>query len=71
MKIVETADKEFAAEMHKALEETGGYCPCALEQSEDTKCICKEFREQAEPGLCFCGLYVKEVEEDADGGVRG
>ena len=39
----------------------GGYCPCAIEKNEDTKCICKEFREQ-ESGLCHCGRYMK-VEE--------
>ena len=69
MKIVENPDKEFVDEMRKALEETAGYCPCALERLEDTKCICKEFRERMEPGPCFCGLYIKELEENADGDV--
>ena len=36
------------------------YCPCRLTKSEDTKCPCKEFREQTEPGECHCGLFVKE-----------
>ena len=27
-----------------------GYCPCAVLKNEDTKCQCKEFREQKEPG---------------------
>ena len=36
-----------------------GYCPCAVIKNEDTKCICKEFREQTEPGLCNCGRYEK------------
>jgi hypothetical protein len=36
-----------------------GYCPCAVIKNEDTKCICKEFREQTEPGLCHCGRYEK------------
>lgn len=26
---------------------------------DDTKCMCKEFREQ-ESGWCHCGLYYKE-----------
>lgn len=41
------------------LKENGGYCPCRVEQNEDTKCMCKEFRQQ-ESGMCHCGLYVKE-----------
>lgn len=38
-----------------------GYCPCAVFKTPDTKCICKEFREQ-ESGVCHCGRYEK-VEE--------
>ena len=41
-----------------------GYCPCAIEKTEDTKCICKEFLEQEEPGPCHCGRYMKILEED-------
>lgn len=45
------------------MKENGGYCPCRLTKSEDTKCICKEFREQiADPdfeGYCHCMLYYK------------
>lgn len=36
-----------------------GYCPCRLTHTSDTKCMCKEFREQ-DSGLCHCGLYYKE-----------
>lgn len=35
------------------------YCPCSLEHSKDTICMCKMFREQTEPGPCHCGLYEK------------
>lgn len=42
-----------------------GYCPCAIEQNEDTLCPCREFREQTEPGLCHCGRYEKVRCEDA------
>ena len=51
MKIELSKNKELVAE-------TGGYCPCRLERNEDTRCMCKEFREQ-EKGGCHCGLYVK------------
>ena len=43
-----------------------GYCPCKLEQIEDNRCMCKEFRDQiADPdfeGYCHCMLYYKEKE---------
>ena len=39
-----------------------GYCPCAVFRNPDTKCMCKEFREQ-ESGVCTCGRYEKVVEE--------
>lgn len=51
-------DKEIVKEVRKALRENNGYCPCVLEQTEDTKCMCKEFREM-ESGECHCGLYIK------------
>lgn len=41
------------------LKANGGYCPCRLTKKSETKCMCKEFREQ-DSGLCHCGLYYKE-----------
>jgi hypothetical protein len=40
-----------------------GYCPCAIQKTPDTKCICKEFREQESEGPCHCGRYMKVVDE--------
>lgn len=55
---------ELVAMIQEGLKKKGGYCPCRLEQTEDTKCICKEFRQQiADPefeGFCHCMLYYKE-----------
>lgn len=34
------------------------YCPCSLVRTDDTVCMCKEFREMEE-GTCHCQLYVK------------
>lgn len=53
-------DKEIVEEIKLRLKETGGYCPCAVFKTEDTKCPCKDFREKDTPGECYCGLYVKE-----------
>lgn len=52
-------DKEYVAEIRKALKANNGYCPCALVKNQDTKCICKEFLEM-DSGMCHCGLYIKE-----------
>lgn len=52
-------DKELVQEIREKLKESGGYCPCRIKKTDDTKCMCKEFREQ-ESGECHCGLYVKE-----------
>lgn len=39
-----------------------GYCPCAIHKTEETKCMCKEFREQTTTGYCHCERFLK-VEE--------
>ena len=60
-------DKEIVAMVRDGLKKTGGYCPCRLEHTPDTKCICKEFRQQmADPafeGYCHCMLYYKEKDK--------
>lgn len=62
MKIIVNPDKLLVKEVREGLKRTGGYCPCRVIKNEDTKCLCKEFREQDIPGECYCGLYIK-VEE--------
>lgn len=58
MTIRQTQDKELAKKIRQKLIENDNYCPCRLEKNEDTKCMCKEFREMSE-GTCHCGLYIK------------
>ena len=64
MKIRLNENKEIADRVKEGLKARGGYCPCRREMTEDTKCMCKEFREQiADPefeGYCHCMLYYKE-----------
>lgn len=57
-----TTDEDVKEVVLRALKNNQGYCPCRLEKTPDTKCMCKEFREQLE-GECHCGLYVKERKE--------
>lgn len=52
-------DKQIVKVIQEGLKKTNGYCPCRLIQNEDTKCMCKEFRESTS-GECHCGLYIKE-----------
>lgn len=64
MQVKQTPDREYAAEIKKSLKANNGYCPCRIEKTPDTKCMCREFREQikrGEPGMCHCGLYIAEA----------
>jgi len=55
---------EIVNKIREGLKMTGGYCPCKLERSDDTKCMCAEFKGQiADPnfkGYCHCMLYYKD-----------
>jgi ferredoxin-thioredoxin reductase catalytic subunit len=57
-KIKVSEDKEVVEAIKEGLKKNDGYCPCRIERTPETKCMCKEFREQTE-GECHCGLYVK------------
>ena len=65
MKISENEDKEIVRMIREGLEQTGGYCPCRRERTPDTKCMCKEFRDQIKDpsyeGYCHCLLYYKSL----------
>lgn len=51
-------DQELVEEIRSQLKANDGYCPCVIVKNDDTKCMCKEFREMEE-GMCHCGLYIK------------
>ena len=60
MAIKLSEDKDLVQEIRIKLKENGGYCPCKIQHTEDTKCMCKNFREQIANGVigeCCCGLY--------------
>lgn len=60
LKIVVNEDRDYVEAMRQRLVENEGYCPCTLVKTPDTKCMCKEFREQGIEGYCHCGLYYKK-----------
>lgn len=57
-------DEDWVRKFRKELKANGGYCPCRLEKNNDTKCMCKDFREQETVGFCHCGLYQKVEDDD-------
>lgn len=64
-KVKTNHDKDIVKEIRDKLKENDGYCPCRISRTEDTKCMCKEFREMIDngkTGMCHCGLYI--IEED-------
>ncbi len=56
-------NEEIVKTIKDGLKKKAGHCPCRLEISEDTKCMCKEFRDQINDpdfeGYCHCMLYYK------------
>lgn len=64
MKIIKNPDQNTYLEVTDAVKENGGYCPCMFEKNEDTRCPCREFREQQTEGECHCGRFVKVESED-------
>lgn len=59
MKVQLVNNKEQVALIKEKLKENNGYCPCRLIKNEDTKCMCKEFRESPVGSTCHCGLFIK------------
>lgn len=50
-------------EIKQALLLTDDNCPCVPRYAwtEDTLCMCREFREQKTSKECHCGMWKKEI----------
>lgn len=63
MRVIKTTDVQHRRMVEDALVDNGGYCPCMLVKTDDTKCMCKDFRDKINDpyylGPCHCGLYEK------------
>lgn len=57
--IIPNPDFIHRKKIEEAIKNNDGYCCCALDKNDDTKCICRDFREQSEYGFCHCGRYLK------------
>jgi hypothetical protein len=61
LKIFKNPDEQEYAEITQAVKDNRGYCPCSLIRNKNTKCICKEFKEQQNEGYCHCGRFYKKL----------
>lgn len=52
--------KEVDSAIRKLVSANDGFCPCAIEKTEETKCPCLEFRESKTGTICHCGRFVME-----------
>lgn len=59
LKIIPNPNVDIYNKITNAVIQNDGYCPCMLTKNQDTKCICKDFRDQSHKGECHCGRYVK------------
>ena len=56
-------EPELISEIKEQIKNNGGYCPCKILHNEETKCMCKEFKEilnskdESVDNTCACGLY--------------
>ena len=63
MKYKLNPDKNEVFDILQTIVDNEGYCPCQLEKNDDTRCMCKLFRDETHAGeYCHCGLYYK-IEE--------
>ena len=57
-------NKKHVENVRNAIINNGGYCPCSIIKNDDTKCMCKDFKDKMmDPnfnGYCHCGLYYFE-----------
>ncbi len=61
MKVITNPDKGLVKEIEESLKNNSGFCPCRIDKMPDTKCMCKEFRDQIRQGIageCHCGMYI-------------
>lgn len=66
LKIFPNPDKEVYESVTKEIKANDGYCCCRIVRNENTRCMCKDFKEQQVEGSCYCERFIKkEVTPDA------
>lgn len=67
LKIIKNPDEKIFEQVTADVKACNGQCPCFYPMDKDDKdfrCVCKNFRDQQEPGPCHCGRYIKIEVED-------
>lgn len=63
---IEKLTTDRAKEAEAGVKAKDGYCCCEIFKTNDTKCMCKDFRDKIADssfeGECNCGLYYKHLE---------
>lgn len=66
VRVIKLSTKD-AKEIEQKLIENEGYCPCKLNRTQETKCMCEDFRTEitnrTNNFICHCGLYKIIIEE--------
>lgn len=57
--IFKNPNKEEYEEITEAVKLNEDYCPCLSYKNDDTKCMCKAFRDSKETDFCHCGRFYK------------
>lgn len=57
--IFKNPSEEEYNEITNAVKLNDDYCPCMSNKSDDTKCMCKAFRDSKETDFCHCGRFYK------------
>ena len=57
--IFKNPNEEDYNEISEAVKLNDNYCPCLSYKNEDTKCMCKEFRDSKDTDFCHCGRFYK------------
>ena len=57
--IFKNPNEEEYEEITEAVKLNDNYCPCLSQKNEDTKCMCKAFRDSKDTDFCHCGRFYK------------
>ena len=57
--IFKNPNEEEYNEITEAVKVNDNYCPCLSYKDEDTKCMCKNFRDGKDTDFCHCGRFYK------------
>lgn len=57
--IFKNPSEEEYNEITEAVKLNDNYCPCLSYKNDDTKCMCKEFRDSKDTDFCHCGRFYK------------